>query len=73
MIELLELGSGQGWERLQAAVEQALSLGCHEFLYRQVGSALLLPQNLSTVLLNWNIIAHSLAEPPRNRRRHFFS
>jgi transposase len=30
MIELLELGSGQGWEGLQAAVEQALSLGCHD-------------------------------------------
>jgi hypothetical protein len=30
MIELLELGAGQGWERLEAAVEQALSLGCHD-------------------------------------------
>jgi hypothetical protein len=30
MIELIELGSGQGWERLQPAVEQALSLGCHD-------------------------------------------
>jgi hypothetical protein len=30
MIELLELGASQGWERLQAAVEQALALGCHD-------------------------------------------
>ena len=30
MIELLQLGSGEGWPRLRAAVEQALSLGCHD-------------------------------------------
>lgn len=30
MIELLQLGTGQGWNRLQAAVEQSLSLGCHD-------------------------------------------
>jgi hypothetical protein len=30
MIELLSLGSAQGWEKLRAAVEQALSLGCHD-------------------------------------------
>jgi hypothetical protein len=30
MIELLQLGSGEGWSRLRAAVEQALSLGCHD-------------------------------------------
>jgi len=30
MIELLQLGTGEGWSRLRAAVEQALSLGCHD-------------------------------------------
>lgn len=30
MIELLQLGSGGAWPRLRAAVEQALSLGCHD-------------------------------------------
>jgi transposase len=30
MIELLQLGTGDGWGRLRAAVEQALSLGCHD-------------------------------------------
>jgi transposase len=30
MIELLQLGNGKGWSRLRAAVEQALSLGCHD-------------------------------------------
>jgi hypothetical protein len=30
MIELLQLGAGDGWNRLRAAVEQALSLGCHD-------------------------------------------
>ena len=30
MIELLQLGSGEGWSRLRAAVEQALSLGCQD-------------------------------------------
>jgi DNA (cytosine-5)-methyltransferase 1 len=30
MIELLSLGTGEGWDRLRAAVEQALSLGCHD-------------------------------------------
>ena len=30
MIELLQLGVGEGWPRLRAAVEQALSLGCHD-------------------------------------------
>jgi transposase len=30
MIELLQLGTGQGWNRLRTAVEQALSLGCHD-------------------------------------------
>jgi transposase len=30
MIELLQLGTGDGWNRLRAAVEQALSLGCHD-------------------------------------------
>ena len=30
MIELLQLGTGEAWGRLRAAVEQALSLGCHD-------------------------------------------
>ena len=30
MIELLELGAGQGWDRLRVAVEQSLSMGCHD-------------------------------------------
>ena len=30
MIELLQLGSGEGWTRLRCAVEQALTLGCHD-------------------------------------------
>jgi transposase len=30
MIELLQLGTGQGWNRLETAVEQTLSLGCHD-------------------------------------------
>ena len=30
IIELLQLGSGDGWTRLRSAVEQALSLGCHD-------------------------------------------
>ncbi len=30
MIELLSLGAGEGWERLRAAVEQALALGCQD-------------------------------------------
>jgi hypothetical protein len=30
MIELLQLGTGHGWERLRVVVEQALSLGCHD-------------------------------------------
>lgn len=30
MIELLQLGTGDGWGRLRSAVEQALSLGCHD-------------------------------------------
>lgn len=30
MIELLSLGAGEGWDRLRTAVEQALSLGCHD-------------------------------------------
>lgn len=30
MIELLSLGTGEGWDRLRAAVEQALSLGCQD-------------------------------------------
>jgi transposase len=30
MIELLLLGPGEGWDRLRAAVEQALSLGCQD-------------------------------------------
>jgi transposase len=30
MIELLQLGTGESWSRLRAAVEQALSLGCHD-------------------------------------------
>jgi len=30
MIELLQLGSGEGWPCLRAAVEQALSLGCQD-------------------------------------------
>lgn len=30
MIELLQLGTGDGWCRLRSAVEQALSLGCHD-------------------------------------------
>jgi hypothetical protein len=30
IIELLQLGTGEGWPRLRSAVEQALSLGCHD-------------------------------------------
>lgn len=30
MIELLQLGTGDGWPRLRSAVEQALTLGCHD-------------------------------------------
>jgi hypothetical protein len=30
IIELLQLGTGEGWGRLRSAVEQALSLGCHD-------------------------------------------
>jgi len=30
MIELLQLGSGEGWTPLRCAVEQALTLGCHD-------------------------------------------
>lgn len=30
MIELLQLGSGEGWTQLRCAVEQALRLGCHD-------------------------------------------
>jgi transposase len=30
MIDLLSLGAAQGWDRLRIAVEQALSLGCHD-------------------------------------------
>jgi transposase len=30
MIELLQLGRGEGWLPLRTAVEQALSLGCHD-------------------------------------------
>jgi transposase len=30
IIELLQLGTGDGWGRLRSAVEQALSLGCHD-------------------------------------------
>jgi transposase len=30
MIELLELGAGHGWDRLRIAVEQTLSMGCHD-------------------------------------------
>jgi len=30
MIELLELGAGHGWDRLRVAVEQSLSMGCHD-------------------------------------------
>jgi hypothetical protein len=30
MIELLSLGTDQGWDRLRVAVEQSLSLGCHD-------------------------------------------
>jgi transposase len=30
MIELLQLGSGDNWDRLRTAVDQALALGCHD-------------------------------------------
>jgi len=30
MIELLQLGAGHGWDRLRVAVEQSLSMGCHD-------------------------------------------
>src|SRR5664279_6322552 len=30
MIELLSLGTSEGWDRLRAAVEQSLSLGCQD-------------------------------------------
>ncbi len=30
MIELLQLGNGEGWSQLRSAVEQALGLGCHD-------------------------------------------
>jgi len=36
-----------------------------EFMYRQVGAALLLPQSLATVLRQWRAITRGLAEPPR--------
>jgi len=37
-----------------------------EFLYHQVGAALLLPQSLSTVLLQLEHHRHTLAETPRS-------
>jgi len=43
-----------------------------EFMYRQVGAALLLPQSLTTVLRQWRAITRGLAEPPRGRRRYGF-
>jgi hypothetical protein len=42
-------------------------------MYRQVGAALLLPQSLATVLRQWKIISHILAEPPRKPHRYSFS
>jgi hypothetical protein len=30
MIELLTLGTSEGWDRLRATVEQALALGCQD-------------------------------------------
>jgi hypothetical protein len=30
MIELLELGASQGWDRLRLAVEQTLLMGCQD-------------------------------------------
>jgi hypothetical protein len=41
-----------------------------EFMYRQVGAALLLPQSLATVLHDWRTVSHRLSEPPRRRRRY---
>jgi hypothetical protein len=43
-----------------------------EFLYRQVRTALLLPQSLGAVLRQWKTISRVLAEPPRTRRRYAF-
>jgi hypothetical protein len=43
-----------------------------EFLYRQVGTALLLPQSLAAVLRQWKPISRALAEPPRIRHRYTF-
>jgi hypothetical protein len=46
MIELLQQGSKQGWERLRQAVEQALNLGCtdaaavrHLLVFGELGHA----------------------------------
>jgi hypothetical protein len=41
-------------------------------MYRQVGAALLLPQDLGIVLRQWKTISHVLAEPPRERPRYRF-
>jgi hypothetical protein len=30
MIELLELGATHGWDRFRVAIEQSLSMGCHD-------------------------------------------
>jgi hypothetical protein len=30
MVELIELGAGHDWDRLRAAVEQTLSMSCHD-------------------------------------------
>lgn len=38
-------------------------------MYRQVGAALLLPQNLMTVLNQWPEISKALAATPRKRKR----
>jgi len=44
-----------------------------EFMYRQVGAALLLPQSLARVLRQWKTISQVLAEPPRKRHRYSFA
>ncbi len=44
-----------------------------EFMYRQVGAALLVPQSLARALGQWKNISRALAEPPRERPRYCFS
>jgi len=43
-----------------------------EFMYRQVGAALLLPQSLATVLRQWRAITRGFGRAARGRRRYGF-